>query len=265
MRFLIPTFFTTLGALAAPAWEGELSSLKVGPHPAISASSLDFQLSWKGMLNAGKLNLEFAPPTSKKTGSFVIKSTASSQGPASALFPYKHNYWSEIHPATLRSRYFHSSENDSREITVTRNRYSLAKVTSQEITTDSKTKLTAAQLRSFSHGRAQDIFSAILYIRSQKLNPGDEHTLLLFPFKSPYLLKVRTEAKEKHFGRDSIRLSFSMRKIDRDTLDLVPYKKLKKPVTLWLSDDADRIPLELRASVYIGDVRAILTRFTKNP
>jgi len=45
----------------------------------------------------------------------------------------------------------------------------------------------------------------------------------------------------------------------------VPYKKLKKPVTLWLSDDADRVPLELRAAVYIGDVRAVLTNFSKTP
>jgi hypothetical protein len=54
-----------------------------------------------------------------------------------------------------------------------------------------------------------------------------------------------------------------MRKIDRDTHTLVKYKKLKKPVILWLSDDSDRIPLEIRASVYIGDIRAVLTGHTK--
>ncbi len=56
-----------------------------------------------------------------------------------------------------------------------------------------------------------------------------------------------------------------MRKIDRATHELQPYKKLKKPGTIWLSDDAERIPLELRAAVYIGDVRAVLTSFTKHP
>ncbi len=64
-------------------------------------------------------------------------------------------------------------------------------------------------------------------------------------------------------GRDALRMSFAMTKIDRNTHSLGSYKKLKKPVTLWLSDDADRVPLELRASVFIGDVRAVLTSHTE--
>ena len=109
------------------------------------------------------------------------------------------------------------------------------------------------------------MFSAILWIRSQRLAPGDDHTLLLLPFKSPYLLNVKVEAKEQHLGRDALRLSVALRKIDRKSLTLGNYKKLRKPVTVWLSDDADRIPIELRAAVYIGDVRAVLTGFRKIP
>jgi type II secretory pathway pseudopilin PulG len=81
----------------------------------------------------------------------------------------------------------------------------------------------------------------------------------------PYTPKVKVEAREKHHGRDALPLSFGLRKIDRTTHELAPYKKLKKPVTLWLSDDADRVPLELRAAVYTGDVRAVLTDFKKTP
>ena len=54
-----------------------------------------------------------------------------------------------------------------------------------------------------------------------------------------------------------------MRKIDRKTLELLPYKKLKQDAHLWLSDDADRIPIELRAAAFIGDVRATLTAHHK--
>jgi hypothetical protein len=38
---------------------------------------------------------------------------------------------------------------------------------------------------------------------------------------------------------------------------------MKRDATLWLSDDEDRIPVELRAAVFIGDVRAVLTNFRK--
>lgn len=265
MRSIIPFFLSAACALSAPAWKAELSPAKPGVHPPIAPSTMDFTLSWKGMLKAGTVRMEFAPKGVRKPGAMVIKSTASSQGAASKLYPYSHSYWSEIDQRTLASRFFHATETDSKETAITTNRYTSRSVNVSEKSTARKTGAVKTEAYSFPHGPARDVFSAILYIRSQKLDPGEEHTLLLLPFKTPYLLKVRVEAKEKHHGRDALRISFGLRKIDRNTYDLVPYKKLKKPVTLWLSDDADRIPLEIRAAVYIGDVRAVLTDFSKLP
>lgn len=251
--------------VAAPAWYAELTSASPGKHPAIPPSTLDFTLSWKGMVKAGTLKLQFAPNGFKKPGSFVTKSSASSLGAAAVLFPYKHSYWSEIHPTTIAAKYFHSTETDARETVVNTNRYNPGDVQVRETTAISSNGAVATEAYKFPFGPANDMFSSILFIRSQKLDIGEEHTLLLLPFKSPYLLKVRVEAKEQHLGRDTIRISFSIRKIDRKTHELKPYKKLNKPVTVWLSDDADRVPLELRAAVYIGDVRAVLTGFAKHP
>ena len=49
-----------------------------------------------------------------------------------------------------------------------------------------------------------------------------------------------------------------MEKID-DKMQLKAYKKLKS-ATVWLSDDEWRIPIEIRAAVYVGDVRILLTK-----
>ena len=215
------------------------------------------------MVNAGSLRLTFGEPNAEKKGMTVVQSSASSRGAAAALFPYTHNYWCEIDSKTLSSRYFHAIEVDSEESVETSNRYSPTEVVVSEVSTTLSDRRKCTESFAFSHGPARDMLSAILYIRSQTLAPGEEHTLLLLPFKSPYLLKVRVEAKEKHMGRDALRMSFAMTKIDRNTLTLKAYKKLKKPVTLWLSDDLDRVPLELRASVFIGDVRAVLHNHTK--
>ncbi|MFM2196641.1 MAG: hypothetical protein RLZZ505_73 [Verrucomicrobiota bacterium] len=265
MKVIIPFLLCFCCALAAPAWKAELSPPTPGHHPDIASSTLDFTLSWKGTLNAGKLRMEFAPKSARKPGVFVTKCTASSLGAVAKLYPYSLSYWSEIHPGTLNSKYFHATEDHGKETVVTTNRYSSGKVSVSEITTLSKTGAVSTDTFSFPIGPARDLISAILYVRSQKLDPGEEHTLLLMPFRTPYLLKVKVEAKEQHLGRDALRISFGLRKIDRNSLALVPYKKLKKPVTLWLSNDADRIPIELRASVYIGDVRAVLTHFSKTP
>ena len=250
-------------ALSAPAWTTQLTSGKAGTHPEMPSCTLDYSMSWKGMVRAGTCRMEFAPPGESKSGAMVIKSSASSQGAANALFPYKHNFWSEVSDSTLQSRYFKATDEDGKKKCVTTNRYSSGKVSVNEVATKFKSGTVETTSFTFPH-TSRDIFSAILFIRSQKLAVGEEHTTLLLPFTSPYLLKVRCEAKEKHMGKDSLRLSFAMTKIDEDTGELKRYKKLKKPVTLWLSDDADRIPLEIRAAIYIGDVRAVLTSFRKN-
>ena len=265
MRYLFVLYLTATCLTSAPAWKAELTSTKPGSHPPISPSILDFTLSWKGMVKAGALRIEFAPLGVVKSGSFVTKSSASSQGLAALLFPYQHSYWSEIDPKNLRAKSFDATEDDDKESIVTSNRYRPEGVTVKEQTTNLKSKAVSTEAYTFPFGPAHDMFSAILFLRSQKLDVGEEHTLLLLPFKSPYLLRVRVEAREKYMGRDTIRMSFSMWKIDRATHELQPYKKLKKPGTIWLSDDADRIPMELRAAVYIGDVRAVLTSFTKHP
>ena len=71
--------------------------------------------------------------------------------------------------------------------------------------------------------------------------------------------EITVLGREKHNGRACIKLDVKLQKIDKDTMHLKSYKKLKK-ATLWISDDADRIMVELRSEVFIGDVRAVLIK-----
>lgn len=221
MRILSYFFLCFSVVCSAPKWKADLSSSTVGPHPLIEPSKLDFALNWKEMLKAGTLDIEFSPRGEKKPSSFVIKSSASSRSAEAALFPYSHNYWSEVHPRGLASKYFQSTtENNSKETVVTINRYSPSQVLIEERRTDVGSGKTTTERNIFPHRPARDMFSAILHLRGQEFEIGES------------------------------------------THKPGPYKK---PVTLWLSDHADRVPLELRANVYIGDVRAILTKHTKKP
>jgi hypothetical protein len=248
---------------ADPSWKGELTSPELGPFAKLAPTQLDLQVSWKGMINSGNFRMEFSPRDAKKADSYVIRSSASSSGPAAALFPYRSNFWSELNPTTLRPRFFHAVEADKKEHVDTTVRHFPGRVEIREISKNLKNGTSQQKERTFSFTPIFDAFSAMLHIRSQKLDDGDNITLAICPFDSPYLLRVKVLAHEVHNGRDAIRLSLGMRKIDRKTFELLPYKKLKKDATLWLSDDADRIPIELRAAVFIGDVRATLTNHKK--
>ena len=249
---------------AEPEWKNELTSSAPGTWRALPPCALDLQVSWKGRLDAGRLRIEFAPKDAVKPGTLVVRSSAASTGPAAVLFPYQSHFWSELDPASLRPGYFHAVETDHRETVTTTARHFPDRVETLEITEALRKK--SAPVRServFHHGPVFDIFSAMLHVRSQRLRDGDVISLLIQPFDNPYLLRVRVIGREIHNDRKTIKLSIGMRKIDRKTLELRPYKKMKRDATLWLSDDQDRIPVELRAAVFIGDIRAVLTEFRK--
>lgn len=244
---------------AAPAWQGELTSPEPGPFAKLPPTSLDMTLSWKGAVDSGKIRMEFDPPDAKKSGVYVVRSASSSMGAASILFPYQSYFWSELDPSSLRPQVFHATETDKKENVTTTVKHLGGRVESTEITKLSKSGTTKQKDRVFKFTPVFDIFSAMLHVRSQKLDAGDKITLVLHPFDTPYLMRVNIVGREVHNNRNTIRMTLGLQKIDRKTLELLPYKKLKRDVTLWLSDDADRIPVELRAEAFIGDVRATLT------
>lgn len=250
-------------ASAAPEWRKELNSPNAGAHPAIKPQALEYRLSWRGTINAGNLRMEIDPPDAKKAGRSVVRSSANSTGAAARLFPYSHHFWSEIHPRTLKPVYFQGKETDRRETATTTVRYFPDRVESHEHSVaKSGGKVTTKDV-TFHHRDVHNIFSSLLHIRSQDLSAGRKYTVLCQPFDNPYLVTVESHGAEDHNGRSAIRCTVSMRKINRKTLELQEYKKLRRPATLWLTNDADRVILELRAAVFIGDVRATLVQQEK--
>jgi len=250
-------------AAAAPEWRKQLNSPNPGAHPALKPMALDYQLSWRGSINAGKVRMEIDPPDAKKPGRRVIRSSANSTGAAAKLFPYSHHFWAEIHPRTLKPVFFQGKETDRRETATTRVRYFPDRVESHEHSVKKRGGKESTKERAFRHRDVHNIFSALLHIRSQDLSAGRKHTIICQPFDSPYLVTVQSHGVEEHSDRSAIRCTVTMRKINRETLELEEYKKLRRPATLWLTNDADRVILELRAAAFIGDVRATLVNQEK--
>lgn len=262
-RMIFILFLLIRGLHAAPAWQSELTSSTPGSFLKPNPMVLDLQVSWNGMINAGTVRVEFAPADAKKPGYYIVRSFAASHGAAAVLFPYQTHFWSEVNPLTLRPHYFHAVETDKKETVVTTVDHDPGRVVSQQAAKRLKTGNVTLTNQTFTFEPVFDIFSSMLFVRSQKLDDGDKITLAMHPLDTPYILRVKVQGREVHNGRNAIRLTVGMRKIDSKTLELRPYKKLKQDATLWLSDDADRIPIELRAAVFIGDVRATLVSLNK--
>jgi len=265
LRFLALIPLAACHLIAAePAWKNELTPPVSNPWPALPPCKIDFRVSWNGLLDAGHLSMEFAPADVVKPHAFVVRSSAASMGPAAVLFPYKHYFWSELDPTSRLPKTFHAIETTNREQVTTTVKHFTDRVEATEITKAlHKKSAPGRDEHVFHHHPVFDIFSAMLQVRSRKLDTNDRINLVIQPFDKPYLLNVTVLGREMHHERKTIKLSVAMRKIDPKTLELRPYKKMKRPATLWLSDDADRIPVELRAAIFIGDVRAVMTDFRK--
>ncbi|MFT4176431.1 MAG: DUF3108 domain-containing protein [Luteolibacter sp.] len=265
LRFSLPLLWAVSGVSAqgAPAWAGELTASAPGTFAPLTPVSLEYRLSWQGKMNAGHLKMDFSPPDEKKPGQYVVRSSAHSTGAAAALFPYRHHFWSESDPKSLRPTFFQATEVDRKESSTTTVRFTGKKVTSHETTKKLKSGQISTRDRTFDFAPVYDIFTAMLHVRSQPLAAGDSVCIVIQPFDQPYLLRAKSLGGESYDGKKAIKLSVTLQKINRRTLALEPYKKLNGPATLWLSNDADRVPLGFSASVFIGQVRAHLINRSK--
>lgn len=251
-----------LFALCLPTfadWTKEVTPPKLGPQPKLAPQEFEYRLSWNGALNAGKLTFTFGAPDPKFPSDYVSRASGGSSGVASTLFPYKIALVSRLDPATLRPRAFVGVQDEGKEIVTTRTQWNGTLVSTEHATKVSKSGVETKQNTDFRFTPVHDLFSAMLHVRSHKLADGDKLTLPLMPFDKPYLMRVEVLGREKFANRDTIKLSVALQKIEPKSKKLLPYKKMKKNSTLWLSDDANRIPVELRSEVFIGDVRMTLS------
>lgn len=206
--------------------------------------------------------MELGLPNAEKPAAYVVTASGSSVGPAAIIYPFTFNFWSELNPTSLRPKYFRASQIDKSETETTEVRYYPDRC---EATTNIKKKSSQAETIEtvkYEFAPIYDIFSTMLLIRNHKMNSGEALTLVIHPFDKPYLFQLKCVGPERHADKAAIKYSFTMQKIDRKTGELKKYKKLQKPAELWLSDDAERLPLEIRAQAAMGDIRAILTNHT---
>lgn len=118
----------------------------------------------------------------------------------------------------------------------------------------------APRWKNFYVAGLRDMAGALLLARSQELKDGDRMSLAVFPGDWMYLVRAKVEGREKIKWRGEeravIRLSLAIDRINED-YSLSPHKKFQNG-TVWVSDDALRLPLRIEVKVYVGHVFAEL-------
>ncbi len=114
--------------------------------------------------------------------------------------------------------------------------------------------------KDFTFPRLLSLSAAMFYLRSQPLQEHDVYRVVVYPTTSPYLATITVTGHEKISLRpgayQAIKMDLQLSKIGKE-LDLEPHKKFRK-ATIWLSDDADRLPLRIEAQIFVGSIFAEL-------
>jgi hypothetical protein len=246
-------------AHADTSWMKKVQPFKNGSHPKMKPTKLEYELSWNGAIKAGTLLFEFNKKDKRYKGIDISQAYGRSQNVAYAAFPYHFSMTSFAKETTHKPLIFVADEKDKRDKVTTTNTFKKNGALHSSTKTNFRTKEIRTRYHLFKFPNAHDPISAIQYIRRQSLKNGEKLYLCLHPFNSAMFSEITVLGREKHNGRACIKLDVKLQKIDKDTMHLKSYKKLKK-ATLWISDDADRIMVELRSEVFIGDVRAVLIK-----
>ncbi len=106
----------------------------------------------------------------------------------------------------------------------------------------------------------RDLFSGMLFIRSQPLRNGDRIGLVIYPGDSPFLVEATVERREVLTSEEKpipvLRLKLSIERINlKADGRLEPHGKFRSG-TVWLSDDAARLPVRAEVDLFIGYVFA---------
>lgn len=257
LKFLLlsTALFISL-ATAKPAWMSEVNLTKPGPNLKIRPIELTYELSWKGSITAGKTTIRLGHNDPRYPKSYIAQSYGATTGVVRKLFPFDFNYTSFLKKGSFRPQVFVADEKAKKDHKKTETRFSNKGVTSTAAKTE-QGKVTT-KTSSFAYPNALGVHSAVLWVRSLALKEGEEAVFVVMPFKSPYLCRVKHLGKEVLSTQPAIKYDLKLQKIDQKTLELKTYDKVKSLV-LWISDDPERLPLELRSKVFVGDVRVVLT------
>ena len=256
-------FVCALAAAGAHAadWEKTLSPRAPGLFPTPASFNAHYQFGWMGIA-AGEGQFHFQPV---EPGEVTLEMRAKSSGFARTLFRLDATHSATADGRTLQPKYVRQTEKYKDEVITTELRFDEKGVTRVRQNKPSDSKQSKA--KRFKFADAFDLHTALLWVRSQPLRARDQYRLVVFPGNAPYLADVKVAGREQveAAGRKyrAVRLELQLQRIDRKSLKLTSYSKVKRAVA-WISDDEDRVYLKAEADIFVGSVWMELQRVSFN-
>jgi hypothetical protein len=253
---ILPAIFAFLAfgsSSVAENWEATLSKEPIGNFPELRPLRASYRFGWSG-LTAATGDVHFTRPSETK---FQLDGTGRTIGFVRALWKLDVSYQAIASAETLRPIETQQIENYRSKKIVTHLTFTNNGVSRTR--TEGK-GVAEAKTRQYNFPNLFDLFSALLYLRSQPLKERAVYRVVAYPATNAYLATVTVIGREKisvHAGNyKAIKLDLRLMRIGKQR-QLEPHRKFRH-ANIWVSDDAERLLLRIEAQVFVGTVFAEL-------
>jgi Protein of unknown function (DUF3108) len=240
-------------AFAAPNWQSNLTTDPPGNFPELRPLLATYKFGWSGFAAAtGDVHFN-------KIGGnrFQLEANGRTIGLVRALWRMDVNYRGLSDAETLRPI-------ESKQTEAYRNKKLITQLSfNNSGVSRARTEGLGAgttKTRQFDFPSLNDLHSALLYLRSQPLKDHSVYRIVVFPTTSAYLVTITVLGREKtsvHAGAyNAIKADIQLYRVGKN-MELEPHRKFRR-ATVWISDDANRIPVRIEAQIFVGTVFAEL-------
>jgi hypothetical protein len=216
---------------------------------------LKFKMSYSNFLNAGFSTMEVRETTNNQKEAFHILGKGKSTGIVSLFFNVTDDYQTFMYKESMLPYRFIRKIDEGG---YTKDEEILFNHDKKEATVKNHKRNTVDK-----HPIGediQDLLSSLYYLRNQNLSnlkTGDEIELKMF------LDKETTNFKLHFLGREVVKTKFGKVKSlkFRPMVQAGRVFKEQESLTIWISDDENKIPLLIKASLAVGSLRADLDQY----
>ncbi|MDD3722831.1 MAG: DUF3108 domain-containing protein [Lutibacter sp.] len=216
---------------------------------------LKFKMSYSNFLNAGFSTMEVRETTHNQKEAFHILGKGKSTGIVSLFFNVKDDYQTYMYKESMLPYRFIRKIDEG------------GYTKDEEILFNHDKK--EATVKNYKHNTVnkhpigddiQDLLSSLYFLRNQNLTNlkvGDEIELKMF------IDQETTNFKLRFLGKEVIKTKFGKVKSlkFRPMVQAGRVFKEQESLTIWISDDDNKIPLLIKASLAVGSLRADLDQF----
>ncbi|TMM30658.1 DUF3108 domain-containing protein [Polaribacter aestuariivivens] len=215
---------------------------------------LRYKMSYSGFLRAGTAVLEVEETDLNGKKVFHTKGSGWTSGMIKWFFKVDDVYESYFDKNVVKPYLFKRKidEGGYKKHTITKFNYNLGNAYVQDFIKQKDTTVNVLN--------AQDMLSAFYYLRNQDvkdMKKGEEIAIDIFMDSQIYPFKLR------FLGKEVLKTTFGKVNtlIFRPLVQSGRVFKAQESVTIWITDDANKIPIKMSASLSVGSLRAELEEY----